>query len=106
MVMDEFHVRLKEARTARYDSVRQKAKYTQSGVAKAICIARQTYLDMEYGKSYPRLNVLYRIAKHLNVDPAWLAFGVAGTGFNDFNQNPTVALFVNGERMEVTRAKK
>lgn len=65
--MPTFKDRLKELRL--FSSI------TQVDMAKGLELARQTYLDIETGKTPPRLDTIEGIAKLLNVDACYLAFG-------------------------------
>ncbi len=44
-------------------------------MARKLGVARQTYLNMESGDMYPRIDTVNTIAKILNCSPSYLAFG-------------------------------
>lgn len=58
---------------------------TQVEMAVKSKIARQTYLDLETGKTHPRIGTVYQLALILKIDPAWLAGFV---GEDDENKEP------------------
>lgn len=60
-----FHLLLKR--------VREEHGMTQVDVAKHLKIARQTYLDLEYGKTLPRLDTLITLATLFNKSIAYFA---------------------------------
>ncbi len=65
----KFNERLKESR--------EWAGFSQVAAAKAIGVARQTYLDLESGKTEPRISTVASLASLFNVDPTYLAWGNA-----------------------------
>lgn len=58
---------------------------TQVEMAMKTKMARQTYLDLETGKTEPRLKTVYDFSLILKIDPAWLAGFVAD---DDKNKKP------------------
>ncbi|MPX91386.1 helix-turn-helix transcriptional regulator [Salinivibrio sp. VYel1] len=61
--------------SARLHQARIDAGITQVSVAKQLDCARQTYLDLETGKTEPRLSSIEALSKIIGVDKNWLAFG-------------------------------
>ncbi|PCE67575.1 helix-turn-helix transcriptional regulator [Salinivibrio sp. YCSC6] len=61
--------------SARLHQARIDAGLTQVSVAKQLDCARQTYLDLETGRTEPRLSSIEGLSKILGVDKNWLAFG-------------------------------
>lgn len=61
--------------TERLKDARKRAGVTQVALSKKMDIARQTYLDLESGKTPPRLDRIEQIAHILEVNKVWLAFG-------------------------------
>lgn len=49
---------------------------TQAEVGKAVGVTGQAVGLWETGKSEPKLDVIIRLAKKLQSEPAWLAFGI------------------------------
>ncbi|WP_318467412.1 helix-turn-helix transcriptional regulator [Photobacterium leiognathi] len=60
-----FHLLLKQSR--------EEYGMTQVDVAKSLNIARQTYLDLEYGRTQPRLDTLLTLASLFNKSVAFFA---------------------------------
>lgn len=54
-------------------SARTSAGFTQVGLAKAIKVARQTFLDAESGKTAPKSDMLYDISVATGV-PIWFFY--------------------------------
>lgn len=76
MIITEFHERLRALRKERRLRVPNNGiEYSQVWVAKTLGVARQTYLDVERGKVSPRLEFIIQLARLLDVDPGYLAFG-------------------------------
>lgn len=54
---------------------RKDQKFSQVAMAKSLGISRQTYLDLENGKTEPRLSMVIKLADLLKCNQSWLAFG-------------------------------
>ncbi|WIG83814.1 helix-turn-helix transcriptional regulator (plasmid) [Photobacterium damselae] len=48
-------------------AIRKGNQITQVEMARKLGIARQTYLDLETGKTEPRISILYKIAEIFNI---------------------------------------
>ena len=49
--------------------------YTQVGVAKALEVARQTFLDVENGKVEPKVGMVLKLSDMFDCDLHWLITG-------------------------------
>lgn len=65
--MSEFHDRLKQMRMFN--------NLSQIDMARKLNVARQTYLDIEYGKRSPKLENVIEICSILNCNLEWLILG-------------------------------
>lgn len=63
---------------------RKKKHITQVGMAKLLRVSRQTYLDLESGKTEPRLSTLKALSLILDVDFSFLAIGEQGDLYQSF----------------------
>lgn len=54
---------------------RNKAGITQVEMAKRLCIARQTYIDLEKGVTEPRITNLMGVATITGATLEWLVYG-------------------------------
>ncbi|WP_439899065.1 helix-turn-helix transcriptional regulator [Photobacterium leiognathi] len=52
---------------------REEYRLTQAETAKRLNMARQTYLDLEYGKTQPRLDTLLALSTLFNKSVAYFA---------------------------------
>ncbi len=62
-----FHTRLKQTRIG--------AGISQVSAAAALGVARQTYLDLESGKTVPRIDTVSSLARLYGVSRTYLAWG-------------------------------
>ncbi len=60
---------------ARIRDAREWQNITQVAMAKSLDVARQTYLDLETGKTEPRISVLLRIAELTQRPISWFLYG-------------------------------
>jgi len=49
--------------------------FTQAGMARALGIARQTYIDIETGKTEPRVMMMIELSKMFRCNLNWLITG-------------------------------
>lgn len=70
----------------RLKAIRLECNESQVMTATRLNIARQTYLDLESGKTLPRLDIIEKIADLFMCCPCWLAFGY------DINQPKTIRI--------------
>ncbi|WP_087023622.1 helix-turn-helix transcriptional regulator [Thaumasiovibrio subtropicus] len=60
---------------ARIRDAREWQNITQVAMAKSLDVARQTYLDLETGKTEPRISVLLKIAELTQRPISWFLYG-------------------------------
>ncbi len=98
MELNTFHSRLKALRTAKVGQSVDKSLYTQVWVAKELGVARQTYLDLESGKTEPRLSVIVELANLLECDTMYLIYGDEKREIANLLLPDEVEFILNGQK--------
>ncbi|WP_413113668.1 helix-turn-helix domain-containing protein [Thaumasiovibrio sp. DFM-14] len=71
----------------RIRDAREWQNITQVAMAKSLDIARQTYLDLETGKTEPRISVLLKIAELTQRPISWFLYGDNEQGLDQMEQD-------------------
>ncbi|WP_087022887.1 helix-turn-helix domain-containing protein [Thaumasiovibrio subtropicus] len=76
---------------AKIRAARVLASKTQQDMATELSVARQTYLDLEAGRTIPRVDVLEKIAKATDFPIVWfLEQSVPDVDYTDIKENKEV----------------
>ncbi|ATF09508.1 helix-turn-helix transcriptional regulator [Candidatus Enterovibrio altilux] len=67
----------------RIKEAREWKRITQVNMAKLLEVARQTYLDIETGKTEPRIRILSEIAEITERPLVWFVYGDRGVTLHD-----------------------
>nr|WP_086937723.1 helix-turn-helix transcriptional regulator [Thaumasiovibrio occultus] len=72
---------------ARIRDAREWQNITQVAMAKNLDVARQTYLDLETGKTEPRISVLLKIAELTQRPISWFLYGDNEQGLDQMERD-------------------